>query len=112
MDQTENVTMSDGITCYTALHLKESYSLGTYDTVTNHIFSDSKAGLMALSSYKISSSIVMQCRTSIQVLSTLNRMCLSWVPGHCEIAGNEVAGKLARDGLAAILYRTEPYISL
>jgi hypothetical protein len=89
-------------------NLKESYSLGTHATVfqaevyailacsdirrvpkvglqneTIHIFSDKKAALMALSSYKISSSIVMQCWTSLQALSTLNRVGLSWIPGHC-----------------------------
>jgi hypothetical protein len=116
MDQTENFTMSDEITCYTVgsycdnrsgagvfsdtLNLKESNALGTHTTVfqaevyailacsdicqkvgllneTNHIFSVSKAALMALSSYKISSPIVMQCWTSLQALSTLNRVCLS-----------------------------------
>ena len=124
MNQAENATLSNEITCYTdgsfcdnrsgagvfseSLNLKESYSLGAYTTVfqaevyailacsdicqkaglqneTIHIFSDSKAALMALSSYKISSSIVMQCWTSLQALSTLNRVCLSWVPGHCNI---------------------------
>jgi ribonuclease HI len=99
MDQVENVTMSDEITCYTdgsysdnrsgvgvfsnTLNLKESYSLGTYTTVfqaevyailacsdicqkvglqnaTIHIFS--------LSTYKIFSSIVMQCWKRLQVL--------------------------------------------
>jgi ribonuclease HI len=127
MNQAENMTSSDEITCYTdgsfcdnrsgagvfsdTLKLEESYSLGTYTTVfqaevyailacsdicqkarlqneTIHILSDNKAALMALSSYKISSSIVMQCWNSLQALSTSNRVRLSWVPGHCDIAGN------------------------
>jgi RNase H len=62
-----------------------------------------KAALMALSLYEIYSSIVMQSWTSLQGLSTLNRVGLSWVPGHCNIAGNEMADKLAREGSAAIL---------
>jgi ribonuclease HI len=109
-------------------NLKESYSLGTHTTVFQaevyailtcsdicqkvgflneiiHIFSDRKAALMALSSYKISSSIFMHCWTSLQALSTLNRVCLSWVPGHCNIAGNEMTDKLTR---AAILCGPEP----
>jgi ribonuclease HI len=113
------------------LKLEESYSLGTYTTVfqaevyailacsdicqkarlqneTIHILSDSKAALMARSSYKISSSIVMQCWNSLQALSTSNRVRLSWVPGHCDIAGNEMADKLARAGSAAIFCGPEP----
>jgi ribonuclease HI len=137
LNQAENMTSSDEITCYTdgsfcdnrsgagvssdTLKLEESYSLGTYTTVfqaevyailacsdicqkarlqneTIHILSDSKAALMALSSYKISSSLVMQCWNSLHALSNSNRVRLSWVPGHCDIAGNETADKLARGG--------------
>jgi hypothetical protein len=50
----------------------------------------------------------MQCWTSLQVLSTLNRVSLSWVPGHCDIAGNERADKPTRKGSAAILCVPEP----
>jgi RNase H len=78
MDRTENVLQNETI----------------------HIFTDGKAALMALS-YKISSSIVMQCWISLQTLSTLKRVCLSWVPGHCSITGNEMADKLARGILCA-----------
>jgi hypothetical protein len=45
----------------------------------------------------------MQCWTSLQSLPILNRVSLSWVPGHCKIAGNEMAGKLERDGSAVVL---------
>jgi ribonuclease HI len=113
----------------------KSYSLGTYTTVfqaevfailacsdtcqkvglqneTIRIFSDSKAAFMALSSYKISSSIVIQCWTSLQVLSTLNRVCLSFVTGHYNITGNEMADILAKEGSAAILCGPEPALPL
>ena len=151
MNQAEDITLSNEITCYTdgsfcdnragagvfseTLNLKESYSLGAYTTVfqaevfailacsdicqragiqneTIHILSDSKAALMALSSYKITSSTVMQCWSSLQALSYSNRVCLSWVPGHCDIAGNEMADKLARNGSAATFCGPEPALPL
>jgi RNase H len=53
-----------------------------------------------------------QCWTSLLALSTLNRVCLSWVPGHCHSAGNEMADKLVRKGSAAILCGHEPALPL
>jgi RNase H len=40
---------------------------------------------------------------SLQVLSNLNRVYLSWVPGHCNIAGNKMTDKLAREGCNPLL---------
>jgi ribonuclease HI len=62
------------------------------------ICSDSKAALLALSSYTISSKLLHQCRLSLQDLSNNNRVRLFWVPGHCDIKGNEDADRLARMG--------------
>jgi RNase H len=128
MNQAENMTSSD-ICEPDTLKLEESFSLGTYTAVFQagvyailacsdiclksiHILSDSKADLMALSSYKISSSIVMQCWSSLQALSTSNRVRMSWVPGHCDIAGNEMADKLVRGGSAAIFCGLKPTLPL
>jgi ribonuclease HI len=83
-----------------------------FQNETIHILSDRKAALMALSSYKISSSIVMQCWNSLQALSTSNRVRLSWVPGHCDIAGNEMADKMVREGSSAIFCGPEPVLPL
>jgi ribonuclease HI len=54
----------------------------------------------------------MECWNSLQALSTSNRVRLSWVPGHCDIAGNEMADKMARGGSAAILCDPEPALPL
>jgi ribonuclease HI len=62
------------------------------------ICSDSKAALLALSSYTISSKLLHQCWLLLQDLSNNNRVRLFWVPGHCDIKGNEEADRLARMG--------------
>jgi ribonuclease HI len=41
-----------------------------------------------------------------------NRVRLSWVPGHCDIAGNEMADKMARGGSAEIFCGPEPALPL
>jgi hypothetical protein len=87
------------------LDIRESYALGSLATVfqtevyavfvcsdccrsanihnmTICICSDSKAALLALSSYTISSKLLQQCWLSLQDLSNNNRVRLFWVPGH------------------------------
>jgi ribonuclease HI len=64
------------------------------------ICSDSRAALLALSSYIVSSRLVVQCRNSLPGLSIHNRVQLFWVPGHCGVIGNEKA-----DGLVQLRYK-------
>ncbi len=62
------------------------------------ICSDSKAALLALSSFIFDSRLVMECRERMQSLSENNSVELVWVPGHSGIIGNEIADTLAREG--------------
>jgi ribonuclease HI len=63
---------------------------------------DSKAALLVLSSYTISSKLLHQYWLSLQDLSNNNRMRLFWVPGHCNVKGNEEADMLARMSLDSL----------
>jgi hypothetical protein len=58
------------------------------------ICSDSKAALLALSSHTILFKLLHQCWLSLQDLSNNSRVRLFWVPGHCDIKGNEEADRL------------------
>jgi ribonuclease HI len=64
-----------------------------------HICSDSKAALFALDSFRVRSKTIWECLQVLQCLGALNDLTLLWVPGHCDIAGNESADQLAKKGL-------------
>jgi hypothetical protein len=86
-------------------NVRESYAFGSYATVFQSevyailacseycisegivnravsICSDSRAALLALKLYAVSSRVVLQRRDSLQELALSNRVCLVWVPGH------------------------------
>jgi hypothetical protein len=74
------------------------------------ICSDSKVALLALSSYTISFKLLHQCWLSLQDLSNNNRVRLLWVPGHCDIKGNEEADRLAWMGSDSHFCGSEPCV--
>jgi hypothetical protein len=76
------------------------------------ICSDSKAALLALSSYTFLSKLLHQCWLSLQDLSNNNRVRLFWVPGHCDIKDNKEADRLARMGSNSHFCRPEPCVPL
>jgi hypothetical protein len=78
--------------------------------MTIFICSDSKAALLALSSYTISSNFLYQCWLSLQDLSNNNRMRLFGY--HCDIKGNEEANWLARMYSDSNLCGPEPCVPL
>jgi hypothetical protein len=107
------------------LDLKASFALGTLATVfqaevyaimacfdyclrecmtgkTICICSDSSTALLAFSS------LVLQCRKSLQGLSIHNRVQLFWVPGHCGIIESEEADGLAGVGPQSSFCGPEP----
>jgi ribonuclease HI len=121
--ETSEILPSDGVICAwmfsDTLDISKSYALGSLATVfqtevyaildrsnycrsanmhnmTICICSDSKAALLALSSYTISSKLLHQYWLSLQDLSNDNRVRLFLVPGHCDIKGNEEVDRLAK----------------
>jgi hypothetical protein len=93
-----------GVLSLDILNIRESYALGSHATVFQFevyavlacseycisegkraisICSDSRAALVALKSYAVSSIVVLQCKDSLHGLALSNRVQLVWVPGHC-----------------------------
>jgi ribonuclease HI len=97
---------------YAILVCSEKFRNSQLQDKTICICSDSKASLLAVSSYMISSSLVSQCWHSLQELSSTNRVYLVWVPGHSDIEGNEKADKLARKGSKLNFCGPEPCLPL
>lgn len=59
---------------------------------------DSESSIKALSSYKISSKLVLLSHKILETLSEINLGSLVWVPGHSDNYGNEKAHGLVRIG--------------
>lgn len=73
------------------------------------IFSDSQAALKALTSKTCQSRLVWECSHLLKQLSKKNLVKLYWVPGHCDIEGNEKADALARQGSGGQFIGPEPF---
>jgi ribonuclease HI len=76
------------------------------------IYSDSQAVLKALSSPKVTSELVAECRDALTELARKNRVTLVWVPGHRGITGNEEADKLARQASEMPFLGPEPALGI
>jgi hypothetical protein len=76
------------------------------------ICSDSKASLLSLYSYTITSSLVFQCLSTLPNISQSNVAELVWVPGHLGKEGNENADELARAGSGTLLCGPEPCLQI
>ena len=60
------------------------------------ICSDSVAALNALDSVLVSSKLVRECKDSLNIHGSRNKITLYWVPAHLGIPGNEKADSLAK----------------
>ncbi|XP_055714309.1 uncharacterized protein LOC129808555 [Phlebotomus papatasi] len=76
------------------------------------IFSDSRTALLSISGYNSRSSLVLECREMIEMVSHNREVFLHWVPGHCGIAGNEEADRLAVAGAKTGFIGPEPAVGI
>lgn len=71
------------------------------------ICTDSQAAILALENPLCNSKLVKKCKTELNQLSSLNRVTVTWVPGHQGFEGNEIADQLARVGSKTRLWGAE-----
>jgi hypothetical protein len=76
---------------------------------TIYILSDSRAALLAISSYTIKSKMVLECTRLLTALASRHKVTLMWVPGHTGIEGNEKADELAKKGSKTYFVGPEPF---
>ncbi|XP_052842614.1 uncharacterized protein LOC128256356 [Drosophila gunungcola] len=76
------------------------------------ILSDSRAAITALHSNKITSKLVLEVKSKLNILGSRNRLALRWIPGHKDISGNELADKMAKLGAEQPLVGPEPYCGI
>ena len=74
--------------------------LKNYENKFIQVYSDSQAALLALSRWETTSKLVAECIESLNEVGCNNILRLNWVPGHCDIQGNELADLQANIGAA------------
>ena len=74
------------------------------------ILSDSQAAIKALQNTLIRSRTVLDCVQELNLLGSVNRITITWIPGHEGVAGNEAADVLAKEGSLFIQEGPEPFI--
>ena len=76
------------------------------------IFSDSKAAILSVASTETISTETRDCQDLIQQRKGKHKqIALQWIPGHCQITGNEQADLLAKKGakITQTYIRETPY---
>jgi ribonuclease HI len=63
------------------------------------ILSDSQAAIKALRNVKIFTDTTWECAQELNKLSEAMKVTVAWVPGHSNVLGNEVADRLANQGI-------------
>ncbi len=76
------------------------------------ICTDSQVAVAALAASGTKSLLVANCIEKLTVLSEVNQVTIMWVPGHSRIQQNEMADRLAREGVRTRPIGLEPFLPL
>ena len=77
---------------------------------TINYFVDNQAAIQSLGKYCIKSSQVLNCKLAINELALNNDIHIYWIPGHSNHPGNEVADRLAKQGVEKLVHAAEPIL--
>jgi len=92
------------LACINSLHIEYETSIA--------VCSDSQAALKALNSARTTSKLVVETMKELKRLSLFNSVRLLWVPGHYNVAGNEIADRLAKQAACQEFIGPEPRIGI
>ena len=71
---------------------------------------DSQSAILAINNDLISSKLVQNCLTKLNLLGRKNKVILQWIKAHVGHAGNELADELAKEGAKNVVYGPEPFL--
>jgi len=77
-----------------------------------YICSDSLSAIRALHRPRITSKLIRECKEELNELAGKRPVCLTWVPGHTGIPGNERADQLARQASSEAFVGPEPALPI
>jgi len=77
-----------------------------------YICSDSLSAIRALHKPRITSKLIRECKEELNELAGKRPVCLTWVPGHTGILGNERADQLARQASSEAFIGPEPALPI
>ena len=93
----------------TAIERAVSWALESLDPGTTILIrSDSQSAIQALMQVNTYSKVVLSCKRLLKVAKENLKIAISWIKGHADNTGNELADYLAKQGSELIVNTAEP----